>query len=170
MSNMGPAVKASGSSGTFLCPKCGKQSDISMRKDPVSSCPLCGFESGGINDRRRDQRVRKEIETVLEYQGECVGARSKDLSKGGLCVKTSREFPGTAGDSLGLFVGPHHFLARVMWVDKLLNISTVGLQWRSRLTNRLKQAFFSAASAGGFFYLVFMSCLLLILLYFTFLR
>ncbi len=170
MANMGPEANASVGSGIFLCPKCGKKSDTATFKDPASSCPFCGSEANAKNNRRREERVKKEIETVLEYRGECVEACSKDLSKGGLCVKTSGEFIGATGESLGLFMGPHRFLARVMWVDKLLNMSTVGLQWKSRLVNRLKQAFFSAASAGGFFYLVFMSCLLIILLYFTFLK
>ncbi len=121
-------------------------------------------------ERRRDERVKKEIPTVLEYQGECLESCSKDLSKGGLCVRTADEFPATTGDTLGLFMGQHRFTAQVKWVDKLLDISTVGLQWKSRFVNKIKRLWFSAASVGALFYLVFMSFLIFTMFYLAFFK
>jgi DNA-directed RNA polymerase subunit RPC12/RpoP len=112
-----------------LCPKCGKIS-YSADEHRFSPCPYCGFRFSGKygSDRRREERYKKEAIIVLNYQGRHIEARSTDFSKEGMGIKVLGETPLGMGETVEISASDLHIKAKVMWVNKLPNISLVGLQ------------------------------------------
>jgi uncharacterized Zn finger protein (UPF0148 family) len=112
-----------------LCPTCGKIS-YSADEHGFSPCPYCGFRFSGKygSDRRREERYKKEVTIVLNYQGQQLEAQSTDFSKEGMGIRVVGETPLSLGETVELSTSDLHIKAKVMWVNKLPSISLVGLQ------------------------------------------
>jgi hypothetical protein len=112
-----------------VCPKCGKIS-YSAAEYCFSPCPYCRFRFSGKygSDRRREERYKKEVTIVLNYQGQQLEAQSTDFSKEGIGIKVVGETPRGMGETVELSTSDLHIKAKVMWVKKLPNMSLVGLQ------------------------------------------
>lgn len=112
-----------------LCPKCGKIS-YSAAEYCFSPCPYCGtiFNGKYGSDRRCEERHRKEMTVVLHCQGRKLGARSTDFSKEGMGIKVIGEIPLDMGETVEISTSDLHMRGKVMWVNKMPNISLVGLQ------------------------------------------
>jgi len=116
---------------TLTCPKCQKNS-YSSAEEFFLACPYCGFKFSGKHgpDRRNEERVRQEISFDFPCQEQYFRASTIDLSEKGLSVNVNiyGEIPVTAGETIDLSVGDLQIKAKVIWVNKLLNKSMVGLQ------------------------------------------
>lgn len=112
-----------------LCPKCEKIS-YSADEHRFSPCPYCKSRFSGKygSDRRREERYKKEAVIVLNYQGRHIEARSTDFSKEGMGIRVLGETSLGMGEIIELSTSDLHIKAEVMWVNKLPNISLVGLQ------------------------------------------
>ena len=112
-----------------LCPKCGKIS-YSADEHCFSRCPYCGIRFSGKygSDRRREERYKKEMTIVLNYQGQKLEAQSTDFSKEGMGIVIFGEALMDVGDIVELSATAPHMKAKVMWVNQLPDKSLVGLQ------------------------------------------
>ena len=112
-----------------ICPKCGKDS-YSADEEYFSPCPYCGFRFSGKygSDRRREERVKKEVAIVLAFQGQNLEAKSTDFSKEGLSVNIFGEPPFAVGETIDLSTVDLQIKAKVIWVNILPDRSMVGLQ------------------------------------------
>jgi DNA-binding MarR family transcriptional regulator len=80
------------------------------------------------SDRRHEERIKKEIFVVLDYQGQHLEAESTDFSKEGLGIKILGETLLAVGDTVKLSTGFLQIKAKVAWMNKLIDQSLVGLQ------------------------------------------
>jgi predicted transcriptional regulator len=80
------------------------------------------------SDRRHEERIKKEIFVVLDYQGQHLEAESTNFSKQGLGIKISGETPLALGDTLELSTSYLQIKAKVIWMNKLIDKSLLGLQ------------------------------------------
>ena len=112
-----------------LCPTCGKIS-YSADDHRFSPCPYCGFRFSRKygSDKRREERHRKEDIIVLNYQGHHIEAQSTDFSTEGMGIRVLGESPLSMGETVELSASDLHIKAKVMWVNKLPNMSLIGLQ------------------------------------------
>ena len=79
-------------------------------------------------DKRCEERIKKEIFVVLDYQGHHLEAESTDFSKGGVGIKILGETPFAIGESVKLSTVYIQIKAKVIWMNKIIGQSLVGLQ------------------------------------------
>jgi ribosomal protein L37E len=112
-----------------LCPKCGKNS-YSADDGRFLACNHCGFifsiKYG--SDRRCEERIKKKISIVLNYQGLLLKAVSTDFSEKGLGIKVFQKIPFLPGETTEIFIDDRQIKAKVIWVNKLSDETLVGLQ------------------------------------------
>jgi predicted transcriptional regulator len=84
--------------------------------------------SNKASDRRHEERIKKAIFVVLDYQGQHLEAESTDFSKEGLGMKILGETPLAVGETVKLSTGHLQIKAKVTWMNKLVDQSLVGLQ------------------------------------------
>jgi predicted transcriptional regulator len=80
------------------------------------------------SDRRREERIKKNIFVVLDYQGQHLEAESTDFSKKGLGITIFGETPLAAGETVMLTTSYLRIKAKVIWMNKLIDQSLIGLQ------------------------------------------
>ncbi len=114
---------------TLTCPRCQKNS-YSADEQSFHSCPYCGFRFSRRYgpDRRYEERIKQEINFDFFWHEQHFEASTVDFSEKGLSVNIDGETPVTAGKTIDLSIGDLQIRAKVMWVNKLLNKSMVGLQ------------------------------------------
>jgi predicted nucleic acid-binding Zn-ribbon protein len=112
-----------------LCPKCGKIS-YSADEHCFSRCPYCGvrFSRKYGSDKRCEERYKKEMTIVLNYQGQKLEAQSTDFSKGGMGIVIFGEAPLGVGETVELSTTAPHMKGKVMWVNQLPDKSLLGLR------------------------------------------
>ncbi len=110
------------------CPKCHR---ISYTPDVESfrSCAHCGFISSGKYgpEKRGEERIKKEISFVLDYQGENHPVRTIDISKSGFAIKILGKPPITDDEILNFNIDAENIMAKVVWVKKLSRQTFAGL-------------------------------------------
>lgn len=112
-----------------VCPKCGMNS-YSAAEESYLPCPYCGFRFSGTYgpDRRHDERIAREDDVVLAFQGRRLEAKSIDSSKEGIAIKISGQFLGSIGDTIDISKESSQIHAKVAWVNQLSDRSIIGLR------------------------------------------
>jgi ribosomal protein L37E len=112
-----------------LCPKCGRNS-YSAAEESYLPCPYCGFRFSGTSgpDRRHEERIAKEDDVVLAFQGRRLEAKSIDFSTEGMAIKIFGQFLGRIGDTIDISREDSQIHTKVAWINQLSDRSIVGLR------------------------------------------
>jgi len=113
---------------TLVCPRCQKNS-YSSDEESFFRCPYCGFKFSGRYgpDKRREERVQKELPFNFSCEEENVKATTMNFSEKGLSIKIFNDPQIAVGNIIELLVGDLQIKAEVIWVNILPQGSLLGL-------------------------------------------
>ncbi|MEW6001654.1 MAG: PilZ domain-containing protein [Nitrospirota bacterium] len=112
-----------------VCPKC--QRDLySAKEEPYHICPCCGivFSKTYGSDRRREERFRQKILFDFPWKEKYFDASTIDISGKGLSIMILGEPLIKVGETIGFPIGDLQINAKIVWINKQLDRSIIGLQ------------------------------------------
>ena len=111
------------------CPACKKDS-YSAAVEPFRPCPYCGVVYSGKHglEKRREQRIHKEIPFAFSYLDDRIDATTFDVTKKGIGLKFFGSVSIPHGDVIDLHINNGFAKAQVRWIknNKELSIATAG--------------------------------------------